>query len=480
MSQPPQDPNQPQGEPPQGQPPQNPGQYPAQNQQPGQYPQQPQQPDYGQQPGQYPAQPPYGGQPQGQYPQQGQPQGQQYPQQPGWQQAPQGGQYPAQPPQQGYPGAGGGQPPGGYPPQQPPYYPEQNPQGGKKKKSALPWVIAAVAVLVIGGGIAALLIFLLGDDETQETLEADQSSHLLLSSGDLTGLGLSFPMVESESFDRTDIDGQWEQGWSEIDDDLDTFMQEWETTSTEVRQTLDEFEIDYNQACFDAIDQLATNSDVYEDAAQEPYSGSLLVAGNEFEAEGMVVTILSYEEGQQMESHVNTLLDGCAGDEIRYVQDGFGVSQEIASVDYQGFTGFRQTQALEFNLNEISLPDSLPENLPEELPVEDPQAQAEYQQWLQEYELARSEYQQIRPELEAELRRELDMICADLEFETGLGCQDQASSDYWFATMDHGNNIVTVMMTTTQGGDFGGSLTEDDFYAVLDAQLENLSEGLDD
>ncbi|GFZ78726.1 hypothetical protein GCM10011359_03830 [Nesterenkonia alkaliphila] len=341
-------------------------------------------------------------------------------------------------------------------------------------------MIGVLAVLVIGGGVAALLWFLLGDDETQETLEAEQTNHLLLSSEDLSGIGLSFLLVESESFDRTDIGGEWDQAWSEIDDDLDTFMQEWESTSAEVRQTLDEFEIDYNEACFDAIDQLATNSDIYDDAAQEPYSGAVLVAGDEFEAEGVVVSILSYEEGQQVERHLETLLDGCAGDEIRYVQDGFGVSQEIAAVDYQGFTGFRQTHALEFNLNEISLPDSLPENLPEELPVDDPQAQAEYQQWLQEYQQARAEYQQIRPELEAQMRRELDMICADLEFETGLGCQDQASSDYWFATMDHGNNIVTVMMTTTQGGDFSGTLTEDDFYAVLDAQLDNLSEGLED
>ncbi|WP_150461751.1 hypothetical protein [Nesterenkonia ebinurensis] len=458
MSQPPQDgnqhPNQPYGGDPQGGPP------------PGQVPQPPAQSQQSGQGGPHPQQPQYGGQPQ----------------QPGWQQHPQGGQYPQQPgqyPQQGYPGPGGGQPPGGYPPQQGPYYPEQNPQGGRKR-SALPWVIAAAAVVVIGGGIVALLWFLLGDDETQETLEADQASHLLLSSEDLSEIGLSFPLVESESFDRTDIGGEWDQAWSEIDDDLDTFMQEWQSTSAEVRQTLDEFEIDYNEACFEAVDRLATNSDVYDDLAQEPYSGSALVAGDEFEAEAVVVTILSYEEGQQMERHVDTLLDGCAGDEIRYVQDGFGVSQEIAQVDYQGFTGFRQTQAVEFNLNEVSLPDTLPENLPDELPLDDPQAQAEYQQWLQEYQQARAEYQQIRPELEAELRRELDMICADLEFETGLGCQDQASSDYWFATMDHGNNIVTVIMTTTQGGDFGGSLTEDDFYAVLDAQLENLSSGLDD
>lgn len=380
-------------------------------------------------------------------------------------------QPPSQPPHNGgYPAP----PPGGAP-----QYPAQPPQEAKSRRGLLGWLIggvAAVALLGIGV-IAAVLIF--GSDETQETLDRNDVEHVLLSETDLDALDARFSQTETDSFDRRDIDDEWDDAWSDLDENFDDFLAEWEESSAEAREGLDEFGIDYNEACFDALDETVSDRGFWDASAQEPYAGAVTGALDEVDADVAFVSIVSYEEEVDFEQYWSNFLSSCAGEEISYVQDGIGLSQEFAEIDYEGFTGFRHTQSAEYNLNDFSLPSELPGDLPDQLPGGDPQMQQDYQQFLEEYEEFRDDYDMNRDAYDEELQRDLPLFCDEIEREVGVGCEDQSSSEYFIATRDHGNNLITVVMSTTTAGDIQGNLDEEDFYALIDAQMDRLAEGLE-
>lgn len=410
------------GYPPQG------GQYPQQGgnpmQQPGgHYPQQ-------QPPSAYPAQPPGG---------------------PGYPQQPPGG-YPAQPP------AGGA---GGYPPQPPsgPGYPQQPPggAGGKKPGSSKAgwWLIGGgLGLIVIAGGVFLVLWLtgVFGSDETQEQLSGGEAQSLLITEDDLP---FAVDESESERLTSSDFDEMnRELDQEEFQDEMDAFYADWEAHSAELRSELDEFGLDYPEACFDALDEYLQDEDVRQVQDSVPEAGAGFAGGNE-NGEGVLVGILSFDEEINYTDAFGPIQDACGGEEISYMESGIGFTQEMTSIDHQGFAGFRHRTQLDYDLNQLP-------------------GGNDWDQWDDfDQDDFSDPYGAPTPEdVLEELERELQA--------SGL---DNLALEYYVASLDHGHNSVNVAMIAISGGPPGeeltGSLTEDDFYAVLDAQLDRLDQGLD-
>ncbi|GAA1820520.1 hypothetical protein GCM10009771_20220 [Nesterenkonia flava] len=182
---------------------------------------------------------------------------------------------------------------------------------------------AAGAAFVIFVLVATLALAGVFTDETRNTLTAREAQSVTVGERDL-------PF-------RTDSYGALSIQPSEYRSRAEEFFQVELLASLE-----DGFrneDVDYNEACFDAVYDLQRNDDLAEMLREEaPVAASYLQAESGSETT-LRVLLGSYEDSVSFEDYLSDVRSECGGDSFEFVNDDYEVEGEFDAFSHAGFTG---------------------------------------------------------------------------------------------------------------------------------------------